>query len=115
MEFYGWTDDTELPFLIKHRDEVLAYYGAKKGNVLRDSDYEGIIHVRGMNACMGKKFYNKYLAPLFDTKMYYEIAFTDKQSEWRKEFVQQLEERGYSVSQKYQMNSDFRVIAVKEE
>lgn len=115
MDFYGWEDDSSLPFLIKYRDEIVAYYGSKKclSPISNRDETPGILPISGMNVCMGKKFYNKHLSPLFDKKEFYDLTFLSKQSGQLEQMKDRLLEKGFSVNLYWTYKSDRRIIAEK--
>lgn len=94
MEFYGWKESEDLPFLLKYRDEILHFYGYKEDS-LNNNSGSGIVDIDGMNVCMGKAFYKKHFAPHFFEKKSINMSYIKKEK--AKEWKEKLSQNGYEV------------------
>ena len=115
LDFYGWEDNEELPFLIRYRDEILSYYGfdtINRNMIYRD--YPGLINITGMNVCVGKKYYQKLVkawGKTFTDIPRYELYFSETYREQRDAFIEEAKAHGYKLNQYYSGNG-IRVIAM---
>lgn len=111
--FYGWEDDRELPFLIRYRDEIVAYYGTD-ANKREYREHPALRQMSGCNVCIGKRYYKKHLEPYFNKKDRYEVEFDKEQNESRDLFKEKLEEKGYTVNLSYSSYSETKLVAYKK-
>lgn len=110
--FYGWEDNNELPFLIRYRDEIIAYYGTD-ANKREYRDRPALHLISGCNVCIGKRYYKEHLEPYFNKKDRYKVEFDEDQKETRDLFKEELKEKGFTVNLSYR--SGTILVAYKED
>lgn len=116
LEFYGWEDNEELPFLIRFRDEILSYYGFDTINrSMTHRDYPGLINITGMNVCVGKVYYQKLTkvwGKTFTDIPRYELYFSETYRDQKNTFIEEAKSHNYQLQQ-YYIGGGTTVVAIQ--